>query len=151
MDSLNQLPVQKVSWQSHKKLLQKLRHKVFVVEQNVPEKDEWDNYDESAIHFACIKKSNLTHEEEAIATARLLLTGQIGRMAVAKKHRMMGLGGKLLQYIIASDEAKNIKLLFLHAQISAIPFYEKFGFVITDDKEFEDAGIMHKTMEYHYV
>jgi predicted GNAT family N-acyltransferase len=149
MTPLNELIIEKVSWQTHKNPLQQLRHNVFVKEQHVSEKEEWDNNDETATHFLCLDKSSSGTTDEPIATARLLASGQIGRMAVAKKYRNLGLGTKLLNTLLSCDEAKKYKPLFLHAQLSAIPFYEKLGFTIKNDIEFEDAGIMHKTMEFH--
>ncbi len=150
MTPLNKLTIKKVSWQTHKNQLRKLRHDVFVKEQHVSEKEEWDNNDETAIHFLCLDNPSFGNIEEPIATARLLPSGQIGRMAVAKNYRNSGLGKKILNTVLSCDEAKKHKTLFLHAQLSAIPFYEKLGFTIKNDIEFEDAGIMHKTMEFHY-
>jgi predicted GNAT family N-acyltransferase len=39
-----------------------------------------------------------------------------------------------------------LKQLYLHAQVQAIPFYNRFGFTATGEP-FMEAGIVHQTME----
>lgn len=117
-----------------------IRHTVFVVEQHVPVEEERDQYDDSALHFL------VSRNEQAIATGRLLHSGQIGRMAVLAEFRGSGIGGKLLKYIIDTALEQGQQTVFLHAQIHAINFYQRYGFVI-DGEEFMDAGIAHKEMK----
>ncbi|MGH1471233.1 MAG: GNAT family N-acetyltransferase [Cellvibrionaceae bacterium] len=154
MNAFKNLIIKKANWELDKTQLQKIRHKVFVEEQKVPEQDEWDHMDETATHYLCLLSPTIKTDNDQrhipVATARLLPTGQIGRMAVLKEYRTKGIGKMLLQYIIDTHSARPMKSLFLHAQLSAIPFYEKLGFIVTNENEFEDAGIMHKTMEFHY-
>ena len=57
--------------------IRRVREQVFVAEQGVPVAEEMDDHDPVARHFlACAGN-------EAVATGRLLDSGQIGRMAVA--------------------------------------------------------------------
>ncbi|NCX26843.1 MAG: GNAT family N-acetyltransferase, partial [Burkholderiaceae bacterium] len=82
---------------------------------------------------------------KAIATGRLIRDGKIGRLAVLKQYRGQGFGGKLLRALV--DHGKNLDILdfYLHAQTSAIGFYERLGFKPIDS-EFNEAGIAHIKM-----
>lgn len=119
-----------------------IRRKVFVEEQNVPEEEEMDDLDAQAWHFLAFVNG------VAAGTARLVPTAgaaKIGRMAVLKEYRGRGVGTRLLE--AAMHAAKELRLdpMVLNAQVSAIPFYERFGFV-AEDVVFDDAGIPHRRM-----
>ncbi|VAW51973.1 GNAT family acetyltransferase YjcF [hydrothermal vent metagenome] len=134
------IKIREVNWSTDKESLSKIRSDVFIDEQNVPEKLEWDEFDNTSLHFL-VTKNNKT-----IACARLKSDGQIGRMAVLKKYRNQGIGKKLLQFVLQKADSKKLKNIYLHAQISAIPFYENQGFTTSDDIFFE-ADIPHKIMQ----
>jgi len=127
------------SWQHDREALTAIRSQVFIKEQNVPEELEWDEFDESATHFLALLNN------QAIACARLKPDGQIGRMAVLRKHRKNGIGKKLLQSVLQEAKTKNLKKLYLHAQLSAIDFYKKAGFNTIGDV-FYEAEIAHRQM-----
>jgi len=128
------------TWQQHKKQLMSVRQAVFIDEQNVPEELEIDEFDTDCIHILALDN------EKPVATARLLLEGHIGRMCVLKEYRLQGIASELLKRLIKAAQERHIKTLLLHAQLTAIPFYEKSGFSISSDT-FLDAGIKHKTMQ----
>lgn len=123
-----------------------LREEVFVHEQNVPKEDEYDEYDKIATHFlAADDKGN------ALGTARWRKTEKgikLERFAVRKDWRGKGVGSMLLESIlediIYSSNSEGA-FLYLHAQISALPLYEKFGFKKEGDI-FEECGIKHYKM-----
>lgn len=131
-----------VSWPEYSAVLHGIRRKVFIDEQQVNPQEEWDGLDEptSTQHFVVL------HEEEAIATARLLPDGKLGRMAVLREHRGQGVGCELLHHIISYALSNKFNALFLHAQTHALPFYEKSGFKAYDE-EFFEAGIAHRKMK----
>lgn len=137
--SLDNIEIQQVSWQKHKEDLSTIRRQVFIEEQNVPEELEWDEYDESSIHFLA------TIEQKVIAAARLKPDGQIGRMAVLAEYRKQGTGSELLRFILQVATSKNFDKVYLHAQTTAIPFYEKQGFIMQGDI-FYEANIPHRGM-----
>jgi len=137
--SIDDLKVRMTSWEKDKLALQLIRREVFINEQQVPEALEWDEFDDSSLHFIC------TLENKVIATARLKPDGKIGRMAVLQDYRNLGYGNKLLIFVIQTARDKNIKNLYLHAQVSAIPFYEKQGFSVCSDI-FYEANIPHREM-----
>lgn len=119
--------------------LKSIRRQVFINEQNVPEELEWDEHDSTASHFL------LYLDHRAVACARLKADGQIGRMALLKDYRHQGYGSTLLKHLLDTAAAAGFRELYLHAQTSAIAFYEKQGFR-THGEEFMDAGIPHREM-----
>lgn len=142
MPKPNNTQVQQLGWQEGKTALQDIRRRVFIEEQQVPAELEWDHEDLGAAHFL------LTQEDgQALACARLLASGQIGRMAVLAPYRAQGLGRQLLTFVIDWASQHGYPPLFLHAQNHAITFYETMGFVVEGD-EFIDAGIPHHTMNF---
>ena len=128
------------SWEKHQHEIRFIRTQVFVLEQRVPEELEWDGLDDTAIHVLAFTSGQIP-----AGTARLLISGQIGRMAVLKQYRNMGIGTAILVKLIQIAASHNINPLFLNAQLHAIRFYEKHGF-IPDGGIFDDAGIPHRKM-----
>jgi predicted GNAT family N-acyltransferase len=126
-------------WADDKAELAKVRRAVFIDEQKVPEELEWDEYDQSSTHFLVILN------DTAIAAARLKPDGQIGRMAVLSEYRHQGIGRKLLQYVLQHAEHQKLPPLYLHAQVEAVPFYEKQGFS-AHGEVFYEAEIPHRAM-----
>ncbi len=110
---------------------------VFVAEQNVPSEQERDEYDAQALHFLALA------DGAALGTARVLLADQgaakIGRVAILKPARNLGLGAALMRHI---EHALDAKSLFLDAQTYAVPFYKKLGYAAYGD-QFLEAGITH--------
>ena len=137
--SAKDLAIKIADWATDREQLTDIRRLVFVEEQKVPEDMEWDEFDNSSIHFLA------TQEDQAVACARLKPDGQIGRMAVLPLYRNRGIGKRLLHFILQIAEQKHIDRLYLHAQVSAIPFYEKLGFT-AGGEVFYEAGIPHREM-----
>jgi len=137
--SIDNIKICVANWGNNKEALKQIRRQVFIEEQNVPEDMEWDEHDESSTHFL------ITLDDKAIATARLKSDGQIGRMAVVQEYRNLGIGSKLLQFVLQYATSQNVKQVYLHAQVEAIPFYEKHGFT-THSEIFYEANIPHRDM-----
>jgi predicted GNAT family N-acyltransferase len=70
-------------------------------------------------------------------------------MAVRKPGRGNGIGGELLQVLMAQAKARGDKVVVLSAQTHAAPFYERHGFSI-DGEEFFEAGIPHINMQHTF-
>ena len=132
--------IHEVSWENHQSELRAVRNAVFIEEQNVPRELEWDGMDETSIHFMAE-----TTTGDVIGTARLMPSGQIGRMAVLIQQRGHGIGRRLLDRAISSARQRGMEEVFLHAQSHALEFYQKAGFV-ADGEQFEEAGIPHRSM-----
>ena len=120
--------------------LLQLREEVFVVEQGVPPDLEVDGEDPTCLHLKAT-----ANDGTLIGTGRLMPTGRISRLAVRHSARGHGVGAALLQAIVKAGRARGHVDIYLHAQCTAIPFYERFGFVPEGDL-FEDAGIDHQTL-----
>ena len=118
-----------------------VREQVFIQEQKVPEELEWDEYDASAIHVVAMDTNN-----QVIGTARLLADGHIGRMAVLPAWRKTGIGSAMLGKLLSIAKELGLSKVFLHAQTSAVRFYENHDFNALGE-EFMDAGIPHRYME----
>ncbi len=120
-----------------------VRQEVFIWEQGVPEEFEIDEMDPSAIHVLAYKGA------QCIGTARLVDLGggraQIGRMAVLVSFRNQGIGRQILENLIGRAKPLGASFLILHSQLTAISFYEKFGF-IAEGPTYEEAGIAHRNM-----
>jgi predicted GNAT family N-acyltransferase len=130
-------------WPEDRQYLQQVREPVFVEEQGVPLEMEWDDDDLMAYHLLA-----LDSEGHPIGCARLLGTGQIGRMAVLPAWRGRGIGRALLERLLSRAQEVGMEKLFLHAQTSAEAFYTKAGFS-SIGKIFYEADIPHRKMVLH--
>ena len=86
----SRLSVILADWETYQKELRKIREVVFIKEQSVPKEEEWDGHDEESWHFLA-----LSGTKRPIGCARLMQSGQIGRMAVLKENRGLGVGDLL--------------------------------------------------------
>jgi predicted GNAT family N-acyltransferase len=136
-----QVHVVKVNWDSHQNVLSEIRNQVFVVEQKVDPSEEYDVEDALADHFVALNEAG-----QALGCARLVASGQIGRMAVYEQYRGSGLGADLLQVAVEEAKAQGMQRVFLHAQAYAEEFYRKGGFVVCG-APFSEVGIPHLPME----
>lgn len=120
-----------------------VRREVFIREQGVPSELELDELDGSAAHALAYQG------KECVGTGRLVDLGddktQIGRMAVLAPFRKKGIGRQILEKLVDLARSQGAQTIILHAQASAIPFYEKLGFQ-TQGTIYEEAGIPHRNM-----
>jgi predicted GNAT family N-acyltransferase len=133
--------VRMTDWQHDEVALRSVRHDVFIVEQQVPETLEWDNLDADCRHAIAEDA-----EGRVIGCARLLPDGHIGRVAVRSHWRGIGVGAELVATLIDIARARGDAKAMLNAQVHALPFYARFGFVSAGEP-FDEAGIPHQAME----
>ena len=136
----DQFDLAEVSWERTRETLLGIRFSVFVEEQGVPPELEADALDAEARHLLVTDRTGL-----AVATARLLDNGHIGRMAVLASHRGNGLGMRMLRQLMQMAEDAGVQRIYLNAQCSAEGFYQRAGFR-AEGEVFEDAGIPHRRM-----
>jgi predicted GNAT family N-acyltransferase len=133
--------VRLADWARDQAALREVRRAVFVVEQNVPEAQEWDGIDGDCRHAIAENTAG-----EPIGCARLLPDGHIGRVAVVAAARGQGVGDALLRRMIALASELGHARVIVNAQTHALAFYERHGFVASGS-EYDDAGIPHRAME----
>ncbi|MES2298337.1 MAG: GNAT family N-acetyltransferase [Pseudomonadota bacterium] len=139
---MSQSTIRYGDWESMRFHAQPIRFEVFVHEQNVPAEIELDAMDPLCLHAVAFDDDG-----EPVGTGRLLPDGHIGRMAVRKLARGTGVGGKLLQGLMARARERGHQGVVLSAQTQAAPFYAAHGFTLKGEQFFE-AGIAHVNMEY---
>lgn len=133
--------IRRVTWAEASVTLSEIRFKVFVEEQSVPVEEELDGMDEVSTHFLATVDGN------PVGVARLMPSGQIGRMAVLIDYRRHGIGALLLHAAVMEALENGHAEPFLHAQTHALDFYAANGFVAFGEV-FLDAGIEHRAMRY---
>lgn len=117
-----------------------IRRAVFIEEQLIPEAEEWDAYDATCLHYLA---------GDGAGTARVIARGdsaKIGRVAVVKAHRGTGLGAKIMRALMDDAAARGFAQAELEAQVYAIPFYARLGFVAEGPEYDDGSGIMHRVM-----
>ena len=117
-----------------------IRNKVFIEEQNINKKLEYDDKKVNAIYI--VAKINLI----TIGTARYRPTQfgmKLERFAVLKEYRGLGVGKSLVSFLVKT--LKSEKNLYLNSQKEVAGFYKKLGFKIIGDV-FYEAKIPHYKM-----
>jgi predicted GNAT family N-acyltransferase len=137
---LSQVKITQVTWADAEIFLRAVRTPVFIEEQNVAPDFEWDELDASAVHLLAVLNN------QPIACLRIIDYHKIGRMAVLKEWRGMGLGAVILLEAVDMCKAHGSKRVYLSAQTHAIGFYAKTGFKVTSD-EYCDVHIPHVDMQ----
>ncbi|GGW90332.1 acetyltransferase [Streptomyces malachitofuscus] len=130
-----------------------VRKDVFVAEQGVPEDIEYDAHDAGAVHVLAIREDGTP-----LGTGRLLhgaaaaaknggdpAVGSLGRLAVTREARGLGVGAALVRAIEEAARDHGLTAVDLHAQTHALGFYERLGYEAYGP-EFPDAGMPHRAM-----
>lgn len=120
--------------------LRAVRETVFILEQKVPEDEEWDDLDARSHHV--LARDEAGHP---IGTGRLTPEHKIGRMAVMRPWRGKGVGSALLVALMDKARSLGWTEVKLNAQVSALDFYARHGFEPYGPR-FMEAGIEHQAM-----
>ena len=132
--------VHAASWRHDREAIERIRRAVFIEEQGIPEADEWDAADPASLHvLAGASKC------DAVGTGRLEPTGKLGRVAVLPQYRGSGVGSRIVAHLVNQATVLGFEQVYLHAQASAVVFYERLGFQ-ADGPEFDEVGIPHRRM-----
>ena len=126
IESFNYLPLE----------AKNIRETVFVNEQEF--NYEFDDIDDIATHLV------LYTDDKAAATCRFFIdkvkdTYLIGRIAVLKNYRGLGLGSQLLQKAENLIAKKGGKLIRLSAQLQAVEFYRKNGYIDEGEPHYDES------------
>jgi len=136
---MSNLTITAGDWQVLQQDAKMIREQVFILEQNIEPEEEWDEQDPISLHFVVYDQA------QPIATARLLGNDHVGRVAVLKSHRGLGIGKLIMQKIIDQAKHEQRKALFLSSQVHAIAFYSGLGFEVQGEA-YLDCGIPHVDM-----
>ena len=120
----------------------RIRRIVFVKEQHVSPKMEFEGLDAGATHIIVL------HGSKPIGCARIRFLGvkaKLERIALLKAYREKGIGTRLVNYLLRYCRRKNARHAVMHAQTHAMKFYQRHGFS-TAGKPFNEAGIRHIQM-----
>ena len=121
----------------------KIRQQVFVNEQLVSEEEEFDSFESGSIHFLG------SYNGVPAGTARWRITKngiKLERFAVLPEFRKMGVAAAILKTVLSQVIPLNT-LIYLHAQVSAMGFYERYGFK-KEGSMFTEANIDHYKMYF---
>ena len=122
-----------------------IRRQVFVEEQHVSAREEYDEFEDISTHFLA------RTEGTPCGTARWRRTSngiKLERFAVLPPFRGQGVGKALVRAVlddVFSQQPEPIERIYLNAQVQAMPLYASFGFVPIGPL-FEEAGIQHYKM-----
>jgi predicted GNAT family N-acyltransferase len=131
--------IELLDWERARAEASRIRTEVFVREQRVPAAIEMDEHDLACLHALAYV------DGKAVGTGRLLPDGHIGRMAVLRESRSLGVGRAILERLIAEARRRGMREVRLSAQTHALGFYARHGFIVVG-AVFEEAGIPHQEM-----
>ena len=126
-------------YKSHTEDICVIRYEVFVGEQNVPEELEIDGLDGEAKHVLAFV------DDLPIGTGRILGDGHIGRVAVLRDYRGLGIGKMIMKELIKWAQDMSMDKVWLSSQWHAHSFYLDLGFVCIGEI-YKEAGIDHIKM-----
>ncbi len=129
--------IRSASWRDDRAELEFVRRQVFIIEQRIPESEEWDDADENSSHVLVFSE-----KRDAVGTGRIEPTGKITRIAVIADYRGQGVGSAILTRLLDEARQRGFCQVYLHSQTHALGFYKKFGFV-SDEEFFSEGGIPH--------
>jgi predicted GNAT family N-acyltransferase len=122
-----------------------IREQVFVLEQQVPRDAENDAFEQTASHYVA------TCEGVPCGAARWRVTDQgikLERFAVLQGYRNRNVGAELLKLVLQDVQASQAgQKVYLNAQLPAVNFYKRHGF-ITEGDMFSECDIQHYKMVY---
>ncbi len=121
-----------------------LRREVFVIEQQIPEAEEFDADDFTATHVVAIASGNV------VATLRIIWTPEhvkLGRVVVSQLWRGQGISTRLLRYAMDLARDKGETRFYLTAQHDKLAVYEKLGFIAFGAPFDDGSGILHLRMK----
>ncbi|HEX5002647.1 MAG TPA: GNAT family N-acetyltransferase [Bacteroidia bacterium] len=126
------------------KLIFNIRQEVFVKEQKVSREEEFDAYEQTSVHYLA------SYEGVPAGTARWRITDngiKLERFAVLITMRGKGIGNMLLKKVLHHTVPAGLPI-YLHAQVTALTFYERAGFK-KEGPMFSEANIDHFKMMYN--
>jgi predicted GNAT family N-acyltransferase len=132
--AMQDITVESGAWQGLGTDAARVREAVFVRELGIAAPLISDEADLDAVHVVAYRRGR------AVAAARLLPDGAIGRLAVLADARRMGVGSLILQALIAHAARRGDRCVRLYAQRDAVPFYLRHAFAPVGEPFYEAGG-----------
>jgi predicted GNAT family N-acyltransferase len=125
---------------------QRLRERVFCLEQGVPRELELDGLDDRALHLLAREAAG----GELVGTLRLLILDDIaklGRVAVLPRWRRQGIASRMVRLALRRARRCGSAEVRLASQLEVVGLYEALGFTV-ESGPFQEAGIPHVWMAW---
>lgn len=122
-----------------------IRKEVFVEEQGVPLKDEFDEFD---LLNGLAEHVLVYYHDQPVGTGRIRWVNGVGkleRICILAPYRKFGLGKVIIRTLEEIAAEKGVSQVKLHGQTQAERFYEKLGYQKSSNTFMED-GIPHILM-----
>lgn len=139
MPVANPIWIELTNFKAYQSDIMAVRKAVFIDELGIAPDLEWDNRDTQALYAIAIS------DKKVIGIGRLQADGQLGRIAVLPDWRQQGIGTRIIHRLLKAAFQSNHDGVYLSAQLEALDFYEKLGFVKTGTP-FIAAGLDHQGM-----
>jgi predicted GNAT family N-acyltransferase len=145
MTEFNSLFIKTCLFTDESQAIRKVRETVFQDEQGISPELEWDGLDEQCIHLV----AKLGDKYVGVCRIREIEdaeTLKLERLAVLADYRQHGIGGEMVYTAITYGREQGYQQMMIHAQISALRFYERLGFEKIGET-FYEADIEHLKMK----
>jgi predicted GNAT family N-acyltransferase len=131
------------NWELAKEEALPIRLAVFIEEQKFAADAEVDENDPISDHLIFYTQ---TEPKIPVGTGRLLPDGHIGRIAVLKDYRSLGIGTIILNELVSLACKKGHSFVTVISQLQALDFYKKNGFETHGHEISYEANVPHIEM-----
>lgn len=122
-----------------------IRQAVFVQEQGIPAELACDVADAGAVHVLVRNRLDMPVGTGRLLPADIPGDARVGRVAVDHAVRGARVGLAVMQALEEAARSRGDRRIVLHAQRSAVPFYDRLGYQRVGEP-FDEAGIPHQEM-----
>ncbi|MGJ8693193.1 MAG: GNAT family N-acetyltransferase [Thalassotalea sp.] len=133
--------VSRVEWKEAKPLLRTIREQVFICEWRIPKHIEFDQHDKNAVHIIVCDDDT----QEAVATGRMLPTGEISRIAVLTPYRKHKVDKVVLKGLLKVAKEMGLAEVYINSPLNKVEYYRSNDFNIAGNVYME-AGIARQKL-----
>ena len=121
-----------------------IRMTVFVIERSIALEDEFDTLDTDEAVYSVLYDNSLP-----VATGRFIkeskLVCRFTRIATIKEYRGQQCGAKIIYSLEEKAKRDGFQQAIIHSELTAVPFYQKQGYVIISNI-YEEDGVPCQTL-----